>query len=602
MNKIIKGRYILKECIARGGMGEVWICFDNMTKLHWAIKIIKSFTIHPTMKSDPLKEVEILTHLKHPGIPKIKDYIVEQPYHYIVMEYIKGSTLYHKVEKEGKQDEYQVLKWGLELCDIFLYLHSMAPCPIIYRDLKPDNILLDENQKIKLVDFGISCYQMSDEYFTGPYLGTLGYASPEQVRFGSLDIRSDIYNFGSTLIYLLTGSTYSGNFSSCELQSISKLFYCCLKRCLMHRPSKRFQTMGELKKELSSIIDYHHKKRVRVRIINISVIVCLILSVVSYISFNIYHTWHKKELCMLAMQNGDYQSAIEYQCTNVEPYALYYLQCIQIFADSDYKEGIKHAIQQIELFDTSKIENPEMLFYQIAQDCLFINTIEYYEKAFEYFSKIAHVDNKIKKEIELYLNMSSLLKHYPVLNEDDFLRLNNLLYDLYNYAQEEVDENKKLTHYFTLLEILMSRSNELGQTSYNQILEVIHAIHCLWNNNIDEGMISNKFSKINLMLYEMLAYYHLGIYEQNQKNDALALQNYNNMHILFDEYQKKYEVNENLLVKVALTYLYKFEIEQQYQHLQYAKIYYEKVLSFDTYHEVAKKGLEYIAILQGMMN
>ncbi len=602
MNKIVKGRYVLKEYIARGGMGEVWLCFDIVMKVNWAIKIIKNLTMNTVIKGEYLKEVEILKHINHPSIPKVKDYIVELPYHYIVMEYIDGITLYHKVEKEGKQEENHVLNWGLELCDILLYLHSMSPSPIIYKDLKPDNIILDKNERLKLVDFGISCYQTSSECFIGPFLGTPGYASPEQIRLGILDTRSDIYNFGTTLLFLLTGNTYSGCFPNHELQHISKPLCDCLKRCLMHRPSKRYQTMDELKKELYNIIYYHNKKRICVSVIAIVAFLSSILFVFSYIGVEVYSTLKKKERFESAMQNHDYQAAIKYQDSNVEPYLLYYVQCIQTFANSDYQEAIKYAIQQVELLDTSKIENPDRLFYQIAQDCLFINTIEYYEKSFDYFSKITHADNKVKKDVQVYLNVPSLLKNYFTLNEDEVLELNNQLYDIYKLAEEEVDSNKKLAHYFILLEILKSRSNDLEHIIYKQIVEIIHTIRSLWNEDDFKAIINNKFFENRLILYEILAYYYLGVYEKSQSNDMLAIQNFNNMHRVFEEYQKKDERNENIFIKVALSYLYKFEMEQKYHYLQYAKTYYEKVLDMNAYNEVAKKGLEYITLVQEMEN
>ncbi|MDE6475404.1 MAG: serine/threonine protein kinase, partial [Erysipelotrichaceae bacterium] len=545
-------------------MGEVWLGFDLKKKVYWAIKIMKYTSEDSDVhKEQILREIEILKYTNHPGIPKFQDCILNDPYYYIVMEYIQGVTLYHKVEEEGKQKEDQVIKWGLRVCDILLYLHSMKPYPIIYRDLKPYNILVDEQDNIKIVDFGISCYQTASLSFYGPYLGTPGYASPEQRRAGILDIRSDIYNFGATLAFLLTGKTYDGSFSNEELEKLSKPCYECLKRCLMPRASRRYQTIHEVQKALYHILYYHRRKKLYVKRVLIFLAVMFLFIVSSFFCIKAYDRWKYLQQFKVAMQQEDYLSAIHYQSWNVEPYLLYYFQCLQsVF---DVKEAIAYAIFEIERLNLHHIDNPAYLYYQIAQDCLMMNTIAYYEKAYIYLNKIISTDYSVKKEIETYIHITSLLKKSSFLSEDEWLELEKSLDILYQIAQKEQNNYKKIAHCRVLIELYMGKGEKFNDIGYKRVLEMISIISSLVDQ---EEIIRYKFSNIDLIYYEMLAYYFLGVYEQKQQEDGLALQYYHQMHLLFDTYQKEDTRNENLLIKMALSYLYQFEIDKDKTSLQ----------------------------------
>jgi hypothetical protein len=151
-------------------------------------------------------EAEILRRLDHPNLPRVYDFVEEDDAWYLVMEYIDGCTLADVLIHEGVLDESRVLEWARQLCEVLGYLHGRRP-PVIFRDLKPGNVMLEEGERIRLIDFGIAKF-----YECGPGVGTHttvrgllspGFAAPEQYG-GGTDARSDIYSLGATLYCVLT--------------------------------------------------------------------------------------------------------------------------------------------------------------------------------------------------------------------------------------------------------------------------------------------------------------------------------------------------------------------------------------------------------------
>ena len=146
----------------------------------------------------------MLAQLAHPNIPKVTDYFTENNKHYIVMEFVPGETLEdHLVRQRAPCNEQEVRQWAGQLCDVLAYLHSQNP-PIIFRDLKPGNIMLTPQGQIKLVDFGIARLFKPGKASDTQVVGTPGFASPEQYGRGQTDGRSDVYSLGVVLHHLLT--------------------------------------------------------------------------------------------------------------------------------------------------------------------------------------------------------------------------------------------------------------------------------------------------------------------------------------------------------------------------------------------------------------
>jgi tRNA A-37 threonylcarbamoyl transferase component Bud32 len=148
-----------------------------------------------------VREAQILAGLSHPNIARVLDHFLENGRHYIMMELIDGADLRRLVKEHGRQSEADVAYWALQLADILAYLHAQQP-PIVHRDLSPDNLMLRESGELCLIDFGAANHFVGTA--TGTLIGKQAYIAPEQLR-GKAEPRSDIYAFGGTLFFLLTG-------------------------------------------------------------------------------------------------------------------------------------------------------------------------------------------------------------------------------------------------------------------------------------------------------------------------------------------------------------------------------------------------------------
>jgi len=236
--------------LGRGGMSKVYLARDIKLNMDWAIKVldISSKSSHAKIyKIATEKEVSLLKSLKHPALPRIVDYFLMDEKMYIVMDYIEGSTLMEILEREGKQREEDVVKWMRAVCDVLNYLHTRKNA-IIYRDIKPSNIMLTPEGDIKLIDFGIARTYKSTSNSDTEYLGSRGYAAPEQCsQLGQSDERTDIYGVGATMYHLLTGKhpdqpPYEFYPIRKWDKSFSRGVQQIVQKCVMTDPQYRYQT------------------------------------------------------------------------------------------------------------------------------------------------------------------------------------------------------------------------------------------------------------------------------------------------------------------------------------------------------------------------
>lgn len=209
---VLDGKYeILKE-IGRGGMSVVYLAIDNRLNKQWAVKEIKNdgSKSMETLLKGLQTEANILKKVDHPVLPRIVDILNIQGTIYVVMDYIEGRTLSAILQKEGAQPQEKVIEWAKGLSSALDYLHTLDP-PIIYRDMKPSNIMLKPDGSIKLIDFGTAKEYSDEDIADTTALGTRGYAAPEQFGDASgkgiyrTDARTDIYCLGATLYHIVTG-------------------------------------------------------------------------------------------------------------------------------------------------------------------------------------------------------------------------------------------------------------------------------------------------------------------------------------------------------------------------------------------------------------
>jgi Protein kinase domain len=202
----LQKRYVIERLLGGGGMGMVYLARDQrLANRPCAIKEMVDHFIDPQQRIEAndyfAREADTLAQLKHPAIPAITDRFDDQNRHYLVMEYVEGRNLEEELaSRGGPLPEGLVIDIARQLCDVLAYLHELAP-PIIYRDMKPSNVMLTPKGKVVLVDFGIA--RLFKAARKGTMIGTLGFAPPEQYQ-GLVDPRSDIYSLGATLHYVVT--------------------------------------------------------------------------------------------------------------------------------------------------------------------------------------------------------------------------------------------------------------------------------------------------------------------------------------------------------------------------------------------------------------
>lgn len=208
--QVLQNRYHIIRPLGKGGMGTVYLAQDNRLGNFVAIKELNPASLpmqdRPWAVNAFEQEAKLLAKLRHPALSAVTDYFAEQYLLFLVMEYIEGETLEQVwLHQPGHRfAPQQVVAWARQLCNVLSYLHSQNP-PIIFRDLKPGNIMVLSDGRLKLIDFGIARYFKPGQTRDTIALGTVGYAAPEQHGQGQVDARSDIYALGAVLHQLLTG-------------------------------------------------------------------------------------------------------------------------------------------------------------------------------------------------------------------------------------------------------------------------------------------------------------------------------------------------------------------------------------------------------------
>lgn len=255
--KVFEGKYRIIKVLGQGGMGKVYLAENIRLGTLWAIKEIPK---KPGGEANLPVEPDILRKLSHPALPRVFDVLEDADSVYIIFDYIEGTGLDKKLAEAGRFPEEIVLDWASQLCDVLSYLHSFKPNPIIYRDMKPSNIILTPDGRIKLIDFGIAREYKEGLDSDTTYIGTRGYAAPEQYGCGQTEVASDIYSLGVTLHHLLTGKSpneppYEARPVRTLDRSLSAEIENIISRCTRQDPSERYRSAAELKSDVDKLRD-----------------------------------------------------------------------------------------------------------------------------------------------------------------------------------------------------------------------------------------------------------------------------------------------------------------------------------------------------------
>lgn len=272
IGSVIDGKYKILNEIGHGGMSTVYLAINEKANKPWAVKEVRKSLNRDfnLLRQSLIMETDLLKKLKHPNLPSIIDVIDSDENFLIVMDYIEGNTLERLLAEEGAQPQEKVAGWALQLCDVLDYLHT-RPTPVIYRDMKPSNIMVRSDGSVVLIDFGTAREFKEKNLQDTCCLGTNGYAAPEQFGgMGQTDGRTDIYCLGTTLYHLLTGHNPSEppyeiypitEWNAALSTGLERI----IQKCTQKNPADRYQTVMELRYDLEHYTDLEQQAQRRYR-------------------------------------------------------------------------------------------------------------------------------------------------------------------------------------------------------------------------------------------------------------------------------------------------------------------------------------------------
>lgn len=268
VNSVLQNRFRITGVLGVGGMGSVYLArdlrFTNVIR-QVAVKEMLNMQSDPALKELTLKnfsrEADVLASLTHPAVPQIYDVFASKDRAYLVMEYIEGQDLEARLTQSPTfLDTEKVRQWAIQLCDVLNYLHTHQPDPIIFRDVKPSNVMIDKAERVRLIDFGIAKPFQRAATEKGTMIGTDGYAPPEQYKGNATPV-GDIYALGATLHHVLTrrDPRLEAPFSFAERPirttniKVSPEFEAIIMKALNYEPGNRYQNVLDMKAALEAL-------------------------------------------------------------------------------------------------------------------------------------------------------------------------------------------------------------------------------------------------------------------------------------------------------------------------------------------------------------
>ncbi|MBQ7708208.1 MAG: serine/threonine protein kinase [Lachnospiraceae bacterium] len=491
---VLDGKYEIWKEVGRGGMSIVYLARDNRLNKQWAVKEIKNdgSKSAKTLLKGLEREANILKNVDHPVLPRIVDIINQDNIIYVVMDFIEGETISDRLKKEGAQPQELVVEWGIQLAGALDYLHNMNP-PVIYRDMKPSNVMIKPEGGVKLIDFGTAKEYDVENNADTTALGTRGYAAPEQ--FGdkqgrgiyNTDARTDIYNLGATLYHMVTGNNPCdppyGVHPIREMNpALSSGLEKILLKCTEDNPAKRYQNCSELIYDLehyTELDDSYKKKNKRKLTTFIATSVLTIAAAVTSIygyaglkkikmeNYNAYieagNDYKIEEDYASAVE--EYKKAFELDGKDAEAYDKF----IQTYIDAsheiredgttplDLQTGLNVVANRIKSGYAGVDKNDEVL-YKMA--ITYFDELADYKTATKYFNMVDKKDKNFG-ELASYYGSVSLILSSTTVNIDELLEEVNDFAD-YNQREYTNQNENKFINYKTIGQIYATYINTEG--------------------------------------------------------------------------------------------------------------------------------------------
>ena len=268
---ILNNKYRVVKELGKGAMGSVYLVEDIRNNMRYAVKKL-DINPHSGIEEEKakaifFKEVEFISRFDHPGLPKYYENFMEGSSYFVTMEYIKGETLEEIINRHSSVSEKKAIKWIIKLGKILDYLHNSFEAPIVYRDLKPANIIITDDRSVKLIDFGISRYYNPDKNTDTFRLGSPGYAAPEQYKNqGQSSPQTDVFSLGVIFFQLLTG--YDPTVTPFKFPPIKSLnrsipdeLERIAKRAIELKPLNRYISVSEFTETLEKYLNSDKKEK-----------------------------------------------------------------------------------------------------------------------------------------------------------------------------------------------------------------------------------------------------------------------------------------------------------------------------------------------------
>lgn len=570
LGTVLDGKYEILKKVGQGGMSIVYLAMDNRLNKQWAVKEIKndgSKSVETLLKGLE-REANILKNVDHPVLPRIVDIINENNTIYVIMDFVEGKPLSDVLKEEGAQDQNKVIEWGRALASALDYLHSMNP-PIIYRDMKPSNVMLKPDGSVKLIDFGTAKEYVIENNADTTALGTRGYAAPEQ--FGdaqgrgiyNTDARTDIYNLGATLYHLVTGK------NPCEPPyeikpirqwnpMLSSGFEQIINKCCQASPNDRYQSCSELLYALDHYNELDNEYRAASKKKFAKFTTMAALSLVS-VAVAIAGGLKKRDLkeqdynnkvmeAEEALQNDDvneaiscYKEAIELDQTKsdayiglIDTYAYYYDDYVGTDVNSTGAErgaeiGVRYAAKYVD-----KVQDD--VKYEIA--IVYYNEVEDYKTAMKYFNDVEDED-KFPDEVEQASYYSAICENKMRKNAS-FANSKDDLFNFEEYNSNVLAADTNTSKYVNYYNIASIYVENLGSDVDDMPARTI-ALLTEANENLDKNAtsLSKLFVEERGVKYYTGQYakfmYEVYVYQAENTDDTAKQQEYylNAINILY---------------------------------------------------------------------
>lgn len=494
---VIDNKYEILKQIGKGGMSTVYLAMDKRLNKQWAVKEINKAVNdknNEVVVQSLLAEANLMKRLDHPSLPRIVDIIDNGRTIYVIMDYIEGESLDKILNTNGPQPQALVVEWAKQLCDVLSYLHNQKP-PIIYRDMKPANIMLKPEGNLKLIDFGIAREYKQNNMTDTVSLGTRGYAAPEQFGgMGQTDARTDIYCLGVTLYHLLTGQNPAEPpyelypIRQWNLSLSSGLEY-IVQKCTQLNPDDRYQNCDELMYALEHYdeMDENYRKKEKKKLTGFITVTAF--SLVMFIAGIVFM------FLSISENNRDYDSKI-----NIST-ATDYNSKIEIYKEAInlYPYRTEAYIKMLEAYsDNNKFSDKESNEF-----------MKYYNKSFA--EKSSKFDVTSEGYATLNFKLGVLYLYLYEIDNDNIsfkvrtMKASTFFENVVNNSSEDYENYKLAVSYYTICNFYKNYvSNSMNTTEPN------YNVYTALLNSLSQALLTldeyeyNNSPYIKLTVYEAM--------------------------------------------------------------------------------------------------